>query len=199
MQNLLVAVISSLTLLAPLSNLTAAVLDTSGLSAATSQARMIAFRDLSARQDKYVEDLIEIAKTNNDESFYGAKSAAIQLLGQVRAAKAKDVLMQNLMFCPLDRDEDEVIPTQAFYLAAGALAGIGRPATDDVLTRMANTSSVQEAKLCAWILKESLGQNEVLRLCREIEARPDSAVAARGVAMKDYIINFKPTGGHEIK
>ena len=121
------------------------------------------------------------------------------MLGELRAEQAVDVLLKNLIFCPLDRIVEEALTQQHYYIAAVSLVKIGIPSVANTIAYMRRTSSVEEAEICAWIIQEILGKDATMRLLGKIAEEPDKRRAKRGTGMMKYISNYKPIAGPPIK
>jgi len=123
----------------------------------------------------------KIEKDESGEKFHSEKHISIILLGGLRASKAVNILMENLLYrtppklwttAPISREE--------FYPAAVALIRIGLPSVNPVLERLHFAESGDETNLCAWILVEILGkelsktkiEHSIETIKREINKQP---------------------------
>ena len=83
-----------------------------------------------------VDGLIAIVRkqrqTYDDSS--DEKFLAVQLLGNLRAAKAVEVLLDNISFCPAIRTE--LLPFETTFPCVGALVKIGKPSVEGMLKRL---------------------------------------------------------------
>lgn len=165
----------------------------SELRAPSEQARIVAYRQIVGESEMLIDSLLDVVRTDKSEDFHGGKSLAIQILGRLRAQRSVGVLLDNIMFCPLGRDVEESITTQQYYIAAVALVEIGKPAVQEVTVRMYRTGDMQEARLCAWVIKQIEGLEIAIQICEDIERKPDKNRKERGMEMKKYLTEFTPT------
>lgn len=108
-----------------------------------------------------------------DDSFFGARSYVIQILGEYRAEQAVPILVSGITFIPSGFELDESIPAEAYNLCAVALRDIGRPAIPR-LTRVAlHAEAEDEWRLAAWVLAQIEGVDEAEhRLTRVAKETP---------------------------
>jgi hypothetical protein len=123
-----------------------------------------AYKGIVAQYDDLGSRLINIAGAADDDR-YGRKASAIRLLGHLREARAVDVLVRQIMYCPRVTVAGEMRPREAYYLSAVSLTKIGLPAVPSVMRRMRDPSvEKNELQLCAWVLREILGKDAALSM-----------------------------------
>lgn len=103
------------------------------------------------------EPSIEVQKKGIGK--YYAKEQAIMLLGDLRAAKAVPVLMENLEFeNPFILGQISYTSIGNNYKVAAALVKIGMPAVEPALDRLRNYERYKkESEICCFILPKILG------------------------------------------
>jgi len=106
------------------------------------------YKELSAslKQDQQVSDLPEyqqlvdmliaiVRKQRDKYQEHDEKLLAVELLGDLRAAKAVEVLLDNISFCP-SPDQLEDLPLEISFPCAGALIKIGKRSVEGILQRL---------------------------------------------------------------
>lgn len=103
-----------------------------------------------------VSGLIQIVAEQRDNYvFRDRKLLAVMLLGDMRAASAVDVLLDNLTFHPPGLVSTE-LDRLAAYPCAGALVRIGEPSMDGILRRLDRKYSDVEITLLSQIVARVL-------------------------------------------
>jgi hypothetical protein len=160
-----------------------------------------AYKGIVAQYDDLGARLINIAGAANGDE-YGRKASAVRLLGHLREARAVDVLVRQIMYCPRVTVAGEMQSWEGYYLAAVSLTKIGIPAVPSVMRRMREPSvEKNELQICAWVLREILGKDAALSmLSADVERYPkwwqhaSKADTARSL-IRDYRPSLSPPWG----
>jgi len=140
------------------------------LQATDAATRERASRKILAERDQLVAGLIALARQATTPEphkrgrqevpsypYREPKHLAIELLGELRASEAVEVLLGNLTYCnPVMYGSYRT--WESDFPAAVSLSEIGNPALGPALAKVARTDDELERELCCWIIERVEGE-----------------------------------------
>lgn len=163
------------------------------LKAPNFRDRYSAYEEILRRRRDCIDAMLEIARTSTDDDAYGARSLAIQALGEFRAGQAVPFLAEQIDFLPVGAEEEERKPTQFYYPAVRALVYIGHASFARVLEEIEVATSVNRRELLAWVLFEVEGRSHAVLRLREAAEGGTGTGQERLLAMADYLAAYEQT------
>lgn len=159
--------------------------------------RQAAYDVILRQRDGVIRQLLAILDNGKvDKSYQGGYHRAITLLGKLRAKEAVKPLAGIMEYIPDAFESEEVLPSEAYYVAAVALIDIGQPAIPLMLETIKTSKSSKQRDIAAWVIMEIEGKAQALnRIQTAIENKPKEASQGMHTA-KEYIANYKATFGH---
>ena len=170
-----------------------------GLTSENRKDREKAVDRIRKERTELIKDLIELAAEevellpSSDPIFaqypwHDSKHLAILLAGDLRAAEAIPILLENLEYRNPRRLWGSSLDKDGWYPAVEALSEIGMPAVGPTITKLGTyPSKSQRRELCCWILKRILGVRLArLRLQIAIEETRDQPVKENLIAALPY-------------
>lgn len=116
----------------------------------------LSYRRMGESYEQQTKWLTDVVESTADDSLSDKvrKFGAVNLLGQMRATCAVDVLIKNLMFCPGVWYDSPMHPPQAYYPSALALKHIGDTAIPALIRHINDSLSEDERHLACWVLAQ---------------------------------------------
>lgn len=145
-----------------------------GLVSPNVDERVATKHRLVAERQAIIKDLILLVKEPPEEApgtrpEHQSRALAIQLLGELRAAEAVDVLVAHLTLkTPVSVGSlGQLIGPGTNYPAAGSLARIGAPSLERAWYLIQMSDDPLTRKLCVWIVREVEGREVARKLVEE--------------------------------
>lgn len=155
--------------------------------------RQVTYKKILEQRTKTIEELLLILKIKNiDKSYEGTLHRTIKLLGKLRAEEAVQPLLEYFMYVPEGFETDEMIPTEAYYVAAVALIEIGEPSIPFMLLKIKQTDSKEEQKLAGWVIMQIEGKEQALHRMEDT-IKTEDGQKDRFMEAKTYIEKYKAT------
>jgi len=166
-----------------------------GLISQNPLERQAAYKAIIADRENVIGQLLKILRVENgDRSYQGSLHRAIDLLGKLRAKEAIESLVRIIEYVPDNFETEEMIPSQAYYVAASALVEIGQPVIPAMMAEIKNSSSTKQRNIATWVIMEIEGKNQAIN--RIQTAIDQGKVSQSFSAAKEYITNFQVSFGN---
>ena len=172
---------------------------TSGLLSKNPLERQSTYNEVLAQRENIIRQLLAILERKDaDASYQGFYHRAIVLLGKLRAKEAVERLANILEYVPENFETEEMLPSQAYYVAAQALVQIGQPSIPAMMTKIKHAGSLNERNLAVWVVMEIEGKDQALNRFETAAAKAGASHEHAFVAAREYIRNFKVTFGNPL-
>jgi len=125
----------------------------SGLESPDAHTRMKAASELEEMRKQTIERLMDLVKKpSKAEELSSTKEHCIELLGEYKATEAIDMLIGNIEYHVMIKIVETPVPA-SLYPCVHALARIGVPSLNAIVTRFENPCSEKEMKLFATVFR----------------------------------------------
>jgi hypothetical protein len=126
------------------------------LSSKNPQERVLTKNQLIQDRQQLIKSLMAMVQKRTQYELYDQTTLAIELLGNMRAKEAVDILAENITLQP-PLVNFEVPRKEETFVAAVALVQIGNPAIPAMVRNITTSSDQVKREISTWVIQEILG------------------------------------------